>query len=234
MPACSQCVKSCRICPGYIQHIDLVLRDQTQLIQSRAQRKKAERKSRAGLIASDGPECSESVGESLGPQSRCTSLVPRGDSSSSSPEPAQAVSSESSLDNASYTNPIPRALGEDPIQPAVNALFDGLSMYNRHPDSARGLIALLRPLYSSARHDSLISLATSSVALAAVGGSLRRSAYYNLGYTLFGKAVQMTKAAIDDPVESLTDETLMTVMLLGLFEVRCFSISPDFSYSLPN
>ena len=220
LPACSQCVKSRRICPGYIHRFDLVLRDQTQSIRLKAQRKKAGKNSRAGLIASDGAKCSESVVEPLGPQSRCTSLVPRGYSSSSSPEPSQAVCRESSLDNASYVNPIPRALCEDPIQPAVNAFFDGFSMCNRHPDSQRGMVELLLPLYSSSPHDSLISLATSSVALAAVGGAYRRSAYYKLGYTLFGKALQMTKAAIDDPIESLTDETLITVLLLGLFEVR--------------
>lgn len=223
MPACSQCVKTRRVCPGYIQHFDLVLRDQTQSVRFNADRKRAGKKSPVRLNASDPAKCSKSLVKPLEPQTSCTSLIPRPCSDSSSPEPLQIVCRESSLDNASDVDSIPRALCEDPIQQAVNAFFGEFMMFNRHPDSQRGIVELLYPLYKSCHHDSLISLATSSVALAAVGGAHRRSTYYTLGYAIFGKALQMTKTAIDDPVESLSDETLITVLLLGVFEVSLLS-----------
>lgn len=37
-PACLKCIKSKRICPGYVEGLDLVLRDQTQSAKARAER----------------------------------------------------------------------------------------------------------------------------------------------------------------------------------------------------
>ena len=48
-----------------------------------------------------------------------------------------------------------------------------------------------------------------------------RVADQQLGRTTFGRALQKTSAAIRDSVESIKDETLMAVLLLGLYEVRC-------------
>ncbi len=142
----------------------------------------------------------------------------------------QFVCRRSSFEDASYFDPIPQALREDPIQPVINAFFSEFMHFTRHPDSHRGVVELLYPLYKSSRYDSLMSLATASVALVAVGSTHRRQAYYTLGYTIFGTALQRTKIAIEDPVQSLNDETLLVVLLLGLFEVSLFSISAMFSH----
>ncbi len=52
------------------------------------------------------------------------------------------------------------------------------------------------------------------------GGSPTRRNDQQLGRTIFGKALRKTSAAIRNPAESRKDETLMAVLLLGLFEVR--------------
>ena len=58
------------------------------------------------------------------------------------------------------------------------------------------------------------------------GNSPVRRNDQQLGRTIFGKALQKTSAAIRNPAESRKDETLMAVLLLGLFEVRCFLVLP--------
>ena len=52
------------------------------------------------------------------------------------------------------------------------------------------------------------------------GSSPNRRSDQQLGRTIFGKALRKTSAAIRNPADSRKDETLMAVLLLGLFEVR--------------
>ncbi|KAL8664177.1 MAG: hypothetical protein Q9202_003255 [Teloschistes flavicans] len=60
-PACLKCIKSKRICPGYVEGLDLVLRDQTQSAKARAERyQKPRNKSR-----NQNPE---TAGDSASPQ----------------------------------------------------------------------------------------------------------------------------------------------------------------------
>ena len=108
-----------------------------------------------------------------------------------------------------------------PERQAICAFFLDFVLLPRHPDSVRGHLEHLYPLYQKTSPDSPLSLATSSVALLISGNSQRRAADQQLGRTTFGRALQKISTAIRDPVESIKDETLMAVLLLGLYEVRC-------------
>ena len=77
------------------------------------------------------------------------------------------------------------------------------------------------PLYEKAAPESPLVLATSSVALVMSGASSARQSDQQLGRSIFGRALRKTSAAIKHPVESKKDETLMAVLLLGLYEVCC-------------
>ena len=111
-----------------------------------------------------------------------------------------------------------------PEQQAICAFFLDFVLLPRHPDSAQGHLEHLLPLYANTSAESPLSLATSSVALMISGGSPTRRSDQQLGRTIFGKALQKTSAAIRNPAESRKDETLMAVLLLGLFEVRYFTV----------
>lgn len=113
-----------------------------------------------------------------------------------------------------------------PEQQAICAFFLDFVLLPRHPDSIEGHLEHLLPLYTTTSADSPLSLATSSVALMISGGSPTRRNDQQLGRTIFGKALRKTSAAIRNPEESRKDETLMAVLLLGLFEVRCFTFLP--------
>ena len=111
-----------------------------------------------------------------------------------------------------------------PEQQAICAFFLDFVLLPRHPDSVQGHLEHLLPLYANTSADSPLSLATSSVALMISGGSPTRRSDQQLGRTIFGKALQKTSAAIRNPAESRKDETLMAVLLLGLFEVRSLTV----------
>ena len=51
------------------------------------------------------------------------------------------------------------------------------------------------------------------------GMSRRAQEFVQLGHKSFSKALLATARAIEDPTDSLKDETLMAVLLLSLFEV---------------
>lgn len=115
---------------------------------------------------------------------------------------------------------LPKSFQETPEQQAVNAFFANYVLIPRHPYSKRGYLECLLPLYQNTRHDSLLSLATSAMALAIEGGSPSTQHYRQISRSYFGKALVKTSRAIRDPVESVKDETLMSVLLLSFYEVR--------------
>ncbi len=118
----------------------------------------------------------------------------------------------------SANDAVPRMFNDFPEQEAICAFFLDFVLLPRHPDSVRGHLEHLLPLYKKASPDSPLSLATSSVALAISGGTQTRQNDQQLARTVFGRALRKTSTAIRDPVDSLKDETLMAVLLLGLFE----------------
>ena len=128
-----------------------------------------------------------------------TNASSRAYSSSSRPEPWHVACEEPSLDDGSYFNPAPRAIFENPVQFAANAFFGDFLQLARHPDSHRSVIELLCPSYRSAREDSLVSLTASAVILAAIGNTHRRRFFYKLSFSIFGRALKMTKASHRGP-----------------------------------
>lgn len=122
---------------------------------------------------------------------------------------------------------IARPLAETPEQFALCTFFTQFVIVPSHPDGQRGFLECLLPLYTAARHDSLLSVATSAVALSISGGHPWRRADYCLGRLAFGRALRMVAAAIQDPLASTEDETLMAVLLLGFYEVSA-DVSVEF------
>lgn len=127
---------------------------------------------------------------------------------------------------AASDDAIPRMFNDFPEQQAICAFFLDFVLLPRDHDSVQGPLEHLLPLYKNTPSDSPLSLATSSVALVIAGtSSPNKQRDQQLGRSIFGRALRKTSAAIRHPVESRKDETLMAVLLLGLFEVRqCSSV----------
>jgi hypothetical protein len=103
-----------------------------------------------------------------------------------------------------------------------NYVYDNMRWRNT---ACRGFVEHLLPLYSQAKVGSALHLATEAVALCLFGAwhAEIRDAENEAANETFGRALVATQNAIFDPVENTTDETLITVLMLGFYEVRSMS-----------
>lgn len=158
------------------------------------------------------------------------------DKRSTSPEDLSSTTSTSSdedfviipgrkiLAPRTFDDPSPAlGLGQTPEQLAICQFFTNFVLVPTHPDAQCGFLDCLLPLYTSTRHGSILSLATSAVALAVAGSEPEQRPIYHMGRAILGDALRKTTIALRDPVQSVQDETLMTVMLMGFYEVGTFS-----------
>lgn len=222
-PACTQCLNTKRTCPGYVSRIDLVLRDQTKSVRRKAQRKKAGQPANGTTTSAQDSTPNQNRSFNSQRSSFLTEEFPShsftADSDAFATHALTKRASSSSTDGA-----VPRISNDFPEQQAICAFFLDFVLLSRHPDSVRGHLEYLLPLYTKAGAESPLRLATSSVALTIAGG--QKDGAKALGREFFGKALKRTSIAIRDPVDSFKDETLMAVLLLGLFEV-CLLLSMD-------
>lgn len=114
---------------------------------------------------------------------------------------------------------VPRVLVEPPEKDAICKFFTDFVLHTNHPDTQSEFFEFLLPLYSSARHDSILSLAASAVALAISGGYPHLRHRFQMGRVINGIALKKIALAIQDPVQSVQDETLMAALLMGFFDV---------------
>ncbi|KAI4098136.1 MAG: hypothetical protein L6R37_006647 [Teloschistes peruensis] len=205
-PECTQCTSTNRLCPGYTHLFDLVLRDQTKSVSLKAQQRKNKKHSASNL----------NNAQDIGTGHRVDIAE-----SNNSLQPSGRVPPSFALIATNATTgyrPLPITLHEPPEQQAVNAFISNYVSISRHSYSSRGYLDFLLPLYQNTRHDSLLSLATTAVALAIEGGSARFKHYRDLSHSYFGKALLRASKVIRDPVELIKDDTLMSVLLLSFYE----------------
>ncbi|KAL8763588.1 MAG: hypothetical protein Q9194_007301 [Teloschistes cf. exilis] len=205
-PECTQCTTTNRLCPGYTHLFDLVLRDQTKSVSLKAQQRKNKKQSASNLNNAQDI----GTGHRMDIAEWNNSLQPSG----RVPPRFAFIATNATT---GY-RPLPITLHEPPEQQAVNAFISNYVSISRHSYSSRGYLDFLLPLYQNTRHDSLLSLATTAVALAIEGGSARFQHYRDLSHSYFGKALLRASKAIRDPVESIKDDTLMSVLLLSFYE----------------
>jgi hypothetical protein len=93
----------------------------------------------------------------------------------------------------------------------------------RHLDSQRGYLELLSPMYEKASPDSLLHRAVYAVGLGCLSHVEKSTPLRCEARATYGKALKDLSIAIKDPVQSALDETLMTILLLSLCEVRTTS-----------
>ena len=168
-PACMNCKKSNRVCSGYSEGLDLVLRDQTKSAKAAVERRQKKSSRREHSPSSD----------------------------------------------------VTIRLSESEDSHAMCFLVSSYVTVPRDPRTDRGFLELLPHFFATLKSNTPLSLALDAVAHCFFAAWERRARYLespNLRVA-YGKALKATRAAISDPIECLSDETLMAVCLLGLFEV---------------
>ena len=181
-PACGKCVKAKRICSGYAQGLDLVLRNQNEIAKAGVDRRVHKSKSKS---RSQTPE----------------NLL--------EPQPSTALA-------------VPYPLYEPEETSALCFFVSTFVLYGRDAQADRGFLELLPFLFGSLRAESPLSLCLAAASNILFGKWERKKPGADAeryAFSSYTKAVKATRTALQDPVESVTDETLMAVCLLGFHEV---------------
>jgi hypothetical protein len=125
---------------------------------------------------------------------------------------------------------VPPTLSDDTEAGCLCFFFLNYVNLAHDKQSVLGPFCLLMPLYNKVRHDSPLSLATSALAINMTAMLSGKDPDLPLARTYFGEALALTKAAIDDPIQSTSDETLLTVLLLEMYEkIGCSKTSSSSS-----
>lgn len=200
-PSCHRCIKSNRVCPGYAEGLDLVLRDQNEVAKaSVGRRQKAAQKTRLACKPSQSP-------------SETSSRPSNGSSPSCSSSPSSAPDPRCLIPNPSYLAP-----SEEDYQLCL--FTDTFVLYPHDGQADCGFIGLLPLMYSSVKLDAPLALCVTAIASALSAKFVYKMRDVEMPKVRqkYTKALTATRRALEHPVESLTDETLMAVCLLGLYE----------------
>ena len=167
-PACMICTKANRVCSGYAEGLDLVLRDQTKSAKTAVERRRKK----------SSREHSPSSGVTI-------------------------------------------TLSESEDWHALCFLVSSYVTVSRDPRTDRGFLELLPHFFATLKPNTPLSLTLNAVANCFFAAWERRARFLETVQLriAYGKALKATRAAISDPIECLSDETLMAVCLLGLHEV---------------
>ena len=96
---------------------------------------------------------------------------------------------------------------------AICKFFNNFVCVPRHHEAIRGFLDCLPSLFNHAPSGSVVPLATSAIALIVNTKNPRHRHEGTLSRKRFGKAMMMIRKALEDPIESIKDETLMAVLV---------------------
>jgi hypothetical protein len=190
MPRCSKCASSGWLCPGYLNPLDFLIRDQTVEVinKSCALKSRKTTKDKFTPLAKE-PPCAHSASTRSFPEAG--SLSPRRD-----------------VLLPVYSNPIDFFMVNYVSQATCNAEFTSLGSFDYLP-----------ALYSDSPKDSMMNMIISALGLVRLSNISSNAGLLLSARRLYAKVMRLCNAALSDPSEATSDCTLATVMLLVLFEV---------------
>ncbi|KAK0611123.1 hypothetical protein B0T14DRAFT_571044 [Immersiella caudata] len=206
-PACSQCTKSRRECPGYKDEFDLMLRNETRATERRAQ--KASRKGSTSTASSSSTSASSRVTDKDGA------------------EPPNSAGSSSSGDARGRFN-FQRSPFEMAVIPAIRIPTDTKAQCHfvsnfvllPRPGGTRGFMDFLIPLMKKDGKTAHLQHAFNACALSSLGNRVSSDGvdFPEQAFGEYVKALRATNLAIKDPQTSTSDSLLAAVLLLSMFE----------------
>jgi hypothetical protein len=190
MPRCSKCASSGWLCPGYLNPLDFLIRDQTVEVINKSCALKSQKttKDKCTPLAKE-PLCTHSTSTRSFPELK--SLSPRRD---------VLLRVSSTAIDFFMVNYVSEA--------TCNAEFTSLGSFDYLP-----------ALYSDAPKDSMLYIIISALGLVGLSNISSNAGLLVSARRLYAKAMRLCNAALSDPSEATSDCTLATVMLLVLFEV---------------
>ena len=110
----------------------------------------------------------------------------------------------------------PRVLPENAEQHALCHFFTEYVRAPRHSESS--FLGYLLPVWNEAGSESALSAATSTIALMGLGYAPQRNQLLRRARLRYALAISKLNAAISDPIEARSDETLLSVLLFSLYQ----------------
>ncbi|KAH8901170.1 hypothetical protein GQ53DRAFT_740260 [Thozetella sp. PMI_491] len=216
LPQCTQCVRAERVCPGYRDGFSLRLRDETSAVALKARRR--QQRDRAGAPGSKLGGCTtvpHSPAREIPPPISGYTLSPSIDACE------ERLSFSPTLSRCEETK-MPHE--DDPL--GIRSLSispdDIASTYFMHAYAHASPFSYLPELYSTLPHANHLTLALSAPALVLLSENLSLPTLLPLAHTHYVKALTHTNAALSSPRLATLDSTLLSVLLLSLFEALVF------------
>ncbi|KAI9816487.1 MAG: hypothetical protein M1827_001619 [Pycnora praestabilis] len=171
---------------------DLIFRDETQVTERRAFRASFPDRS-SGLPAGSSSSEMESLGKEI-----------------------VRIGAERPFHKLLLT--VPQTIVDHPEQAALCFFFTNYVLIPRHAESLRGYIEHLLPIYSTSKPNSHLTMTTTAISLAAVTHFPDKRHLRPLAQLHYVKALSLLNRALQDRSTAVTDETLMSVMLMSFYE----------------
>ena len=123
---------------------------------------------------------------------------------------------------------VPRFLIEDEESRALTFFVSSWVLFPHDPKTDHGITELLPYFFGDLKSGKslYLALAATSRLLFAAWELRIRDIETPRVKVAYGKALKATRLALEDPIECSKDETLMSVLLLGLYEVRISRACP--------
>ena len=196
-PSCSQCKRAGRTCTGYRDPTDLRFRDESQGLRIKRQRQKESQKA-ASTTSSQCPAKAEDVSRS----SKALTI------------PLSQVSAHA----LPKTTPFLFDLGTSAEEQATCFFFKNY-VFQDYKFQSRCDLQYLLNIYSSEEIGPALSESVVSLGMAGLSHFWRASSLMGQANAKYNSALQIVSSRLRNLEEAKTDQTLASVLLLGLYEV---------------
>ncbi len=211
VPECSQCVKSKRHCPGYRDRLDLIFRNESQLVVRKARDRKASDKPK---MATRPHTKRELLKDSLATLEELESA----NSDAKKFELIQPTGIDDTRWDLSFVPPA--TIASSFKEYAVGFFFARYVL--SHGQMLRGYFEYLPSSYGQTDPAGPLTSCITSVGLAGLSNILQSKELMEEAEREYTVALRSTNAALRSSRDATTDSTLISVMLLGLYETLTF------------
>ncbi|KAL2260285.1 hypothetical protein VTK26DRAFT_5740 [Humicola hyalothermophila] len=234
-PGCGQCGKRQQKCPGYRNLVDLMFRDESSHVIKKA-KARARKKGMLGPERSPTP-CGSEGRPSVTPEPRrkqLTLVVPPTPSPNS---PANSNRDDDDDDDDDGSILLSPGSGRWPGPPPVPQCYnlapgrqeEGIAYFfskfvNRDETACHQKFDFLRDVWrpsspAPGKQVDVVLASMTAVGLMGLARARQTGGFIDAARKSYGTALQLTKAAIEDPVEAVKDTTMLSTLILGVFEM---------------
>ena len=122
-------------------------------------------------------------------------------------------------------NIVSYGLPQDPEQQSICFFMSKFVMDDRKEEIWGGSLEALPATYHQASPDSALSLATAATSMSSIAWNPECAHFKPGSLQKYVQSLRLINEAVQDPIESKSDNLLMAVLMLGFYEVRGLHLS---------